>query len=58
LWQNQAVEVYRHAAFLLELVVEQPDLTLEEIVAAIAKAGIADSRTAVWRFCERHDISF
>jgi transposase len=47
-----------HAAFLLELVTEQPDLTLEEIVAAMAKAGIAGSRTAVWRFYERHSISF
>jgi transposase len=47
-----------HAAFLLELVTEQPDLTLEEIVAAMAKAGIAGSRTAVWRFYERHGISF
>lgn len=47
-----------HAAFLLDLVAEQPDLTLEEIVAAMAKAGIAGSRTAVWRFFERHDVTF
>ena len=30
-----------HAEFLLDLVAEQPDLTLDEIVAAMAKAGIA-----------------
>ena len=47
-----------HAEFLLGLTVEQPDMTLDEIVAAMAKAGIAGSRTAVWRFYERHDISF
>jgi hypothetical protein len=35
-----------------------PDMTLDEIVAAMGQAGIAGSRTAVWRFYERHDISF
>ena len=47
-----------HAEFLLGLIVEQPDLTLDEVVAAMSKAGIVGSRTAVWRFYERHDISF
>ena len=47
-----------HAEFLLGLIVEQPDMTLDEIVAAMAKAGIAGSRSAVWRFFARHDISF
>ena len=47
-----------HAEFLLDLVAEQPDLTLDEIVAAMAKAGIAVSRTAVWRFYERHEVTF
>src|SRR6516225_11262774 len=46
------------AEFLLDLVAEQPDLTLDEIVAAMAKARIAGSRTAVWRFYERHEFSF
>jgi transposase len=47
-----------HAEFLLGLVAEQPDLTLDEIVAAMAKARIAGSRTAVWRFYDRHGITF
>jgi transposase len=47
-----------HAEFLLGLVAEQPDLTLDEVVAAMAKARIAGSRTAVWRFYERHGITF
>jgi hypothetical protein len=38
------------------LVIEQPDLTLEEIVAAMAKAKIAGSRTPVWRFYERDAV--
>jgi len=47
-----------HAQFLLGLVTEQPDLTLDEVVEAMSKARIAGSRTAVWRFYERHDFSF
>ena len=47
-----------HAEFLLDLAAEQPDATLDEIVAALAKAGIAGSRTAVWRFYERHEVTF
>ena len=47
-----------HSEFLLGLTVERPDMTLDEIVAAMARAGVAGSRTAVWRFYERHDIGF
>ena len=47
-----------HAEFLLGLTMEQPDMTLDEIVSAMSKARIKGSRTAVWRFYERHDISF
>jgi len=46
-----------HAAWLLELVAKHPDLTLNEIVAAMRRAGIAGSRTAVWRFFARHQIT-
>jgi transposase len=42
---------------LLALIAEQPDLTLDEIVAASKERGIAASRGAVWRFCNRHRIS-
>jgi transposase len=47
-----------HAAVLLALVTDQPDLTLNEIVAAMAKVGIVGSRTAVWRFYDRHSFAF
>ena len=47
-----------HAEFLLVLIAEEPDLTLDEIVAATEKRGIACSRTAVWRFFDRRNISF
>jgi len=43
---------------LLALIAEQPDWTLEEVVEAMHKRRIAGSRTAVWRFLKRHEISF
>jgi transposase len=48
----------QHAEFLLDLIVDQPDLTLDEIVAAMHKRRIAGSRSAVWRFFARRNISF
>jgi len=47
-----------HADFLLGLIAEQPDLTLDEVVCAMRKQRISGSRTAAWRFFERHRITF
>ena len=47
-----------HEDFILGLIKEQPDMTLDEIVAAMKKAKITTSRTAVWRFFDRRDITF
>jgi|SRR5579862_6106918 len=44
--------------FMLSLIAARPDLTLDEIVAAMARVGIEGSRTAVWRFFARHRITF
>src|SRR5262245_11921012 len=44
-----------HAQWLLRLIERQPDLTLDEVVSAMHKHGIAGSRTAVWRFFQRQD---
>ena len=46
-----------HADWLLALISQQSDLTLDEI-AAMRKRRIAGSRSAVWRFFRRHNISF
>ena len=48
----------QHAEFLLGLIANQPDLTLNEIVAAMRKRRIAGSRSAEWRFFARRSISF
>jgi transposase len=47
-----------HAGFLLALIEERPDLTLDEVVAAMRRNKVRGSRTAVWRFFQRHKITF
>jgi transposase len=47
----------KHAEFLLAVIAEQPDSTLDEIVAAMGKRRIAGSRSAVWGFFDRRNIS-
>jgi transposase len=47
-----------HAEFLLALIERQSDLTLDEVVCAMRKHRIAGSRTAVWRFFQRHKMTF
>src|ERR1700756_3625101 len=47
-----------HADFLLTLVAEQPDLTLDEVVATMRKHKVPGKRTAMWRFFQRHKITF
>jgi transposase len=47
-----------HTDVLLGLIAEQPDLTLDEVVAAMRKRRIPGSRSSVWRFFKRHMISF
>jgi len=46
-----------HADQILELVAAQPDWTLDEFVAALRQRRLAGSRSALWRFLERHGLS-
>ena len=48
----------KHSDFLLGLIGEQPDLTLDEVVAVMRRNEVPGSRTAVWRFFQRHKITF
>lgn len=48
----------QHSDLLLALIRQQPDLTLDEVVAAMRAAHIAGSRSAVARFYARRQISF
>jgi len=47
-----------YAQRILALVDEQPDRTLDELVAAMHKRRIPGSRSALWRFLDRHGITF
>ena len=53
---RSALEDY--APRILALVDEQPDRTLDELVAAMHKRRIPGSRSALWRFLDRHGITF
>ena len=47
-----------HRKWLLALVAAEPDQTLEEIRCKLRERGIVVSASSVWRFYDRHDISF
>ena len=47
-----------HKQWLLELIAAEADLTLEEIRGRLRACGITVSASSVWRFCDRHDLTF
>jgi transposase len=46
-----------YAERILDLIAEYPDRTLDELVAAMRKRRIPGSRSALWHFLDRHDIT-
>ena len=46
------------ASEILAMIAEHPDLTLVETVALLRKRRIRTSRSALWRFFDRHNITF
>ena len=55
---GSASPLEKHANFLLTLIERQSDLTLDEVVCVLRKQGFRSSRTSVWRFFKRHNITF
>ena len=47
-----------HKGWLLGLIAAEADLTLEEIRARLRERGLIVSASSVWRFYDRHAISF
>ena len=45
------------ASEILAVVAEQPDLTLDETLVELRKRRIKTSRSSLWRFFDRHDIT-
>ena len=54
-WQHLAAGAARGVS--AGSIANQPELTLDELVAAMRKRRIAGSRSAVWRFFTRRNIS-
>ena len=42
---------------ILDLIAQQPDLTLVETVTELRKRRIRTSRSSLWRFLDRHEIT-
>jgi transposase len=47
-----------HAAWLLALIGERADLTLEELRGLLGERGVRVGVSSIWRFFDRHGISF
>ena len=47
-----------HAETLLQLTAKEPDLTLEEFRQRIGEQGISAAHGSVWRFFDRHGLTF
>ena len=49
----------QHRQWLLDLISAEPDLTLEEIRARLrSESKQASGTTSIWRFYDRHEITF
>jgi transposase len=48
----------KYSERILEIVSEQPDLTLDEIIATMRKRRVPGSRSALSRFFARHGITY
>jgi transposase len=46
-----------HATLILTLLDETPDMTLQELKAALMDRGVTAGYGTLWRFFKRHDIS-
>ena len=47
-----------YAEAIIALVEEQPDRTLDDLIVAMRERRIPGSRSALWRFLDRHKITF
>jgi transposase len=49
--------IEKHAELILSLYEATPDITLEELRAALAERGVVVGYGGLWRFFDRHDIT-
>ena len=56
-WRKRFSTEKEFAEQILDLIAQQPDLTLVETVAELRKRRIRTSRSSLWRFLDRHGIT-
>jgi transposase len=54
---RRSARIEAHAALILGLIEQRPDITLAEIRAELAKAGVSAGIGTLWRFFDRHRIT-
>ncbi len=54
---RRSARIEAHATLILTLLDETPDMTIQELRAALMERGIAAGYGTLWRFFKRHDIS-
>jgi transposase len=47
-----------HGEWLLALIAQEPDLTLEEVRTQLRERGVTTAASSIWRFFDRRGISF
>ena len=55
---RRSAAIEQHREWLLRLVGETPDLTLEETHERLGERGLPAAVSTIWRFFDRHGISF
>ena len=54
---RRSARIEAHASLILALLDETPDITLQELKAALMERGIAAGYGTLWRFFKRRNIS-
>ena len=54
---RRSARIETHAGLILGMLDGKPDITLAEIQAELARAGVAAGIGTIWRFFERHRIT-
>ena len=54
---RRSARIEAHAALILDLLEQKSDITLAEIQAELARAGVSAGIGTIWRFFDRHRIT-
>ncbi len=54
---RRSARIEAHAGLILDLLEQKSDITLVEIQAELARAGVAADIGTLWRFFDRHRIT-